>query len=96
LGAIALSSLTFASTSEVKSEIEVKTEISDHIQESTIEQKLAFFKAWYMVPIQTPCGPVNVYFASNHADGTAEFIGDLAYAVNYSYDHCMPQGVEFN
>jgi hypothetical protein len=96
LGAFALSTFAFANKSDVKSEVSVKKETSVKVKEMIQEQKLAFLKAWWGVTIGTTCGPVNVYFTSNYADGTPEFIADLAYSVNYAYDHCQPQGIELN
>lgn len=62
---------------------------------SNRKQYLLLFKQWWTVTISNPCGPVNVFFASNYADGTPEFIGDLSYAVNYSYNHCGYSGPSY-
>ena len=86
LAAFSLSFLATAKNTQVKSQ---------NIETSGRNVNLQR-KALWNVPIMTPCGPVNVYFWSNYADGTAEFITDLAYSVNYVYDHCGVQGIEFN
>ncbi|MBB4806417.1 hypothetical protein HNP38_001689 [Chryseobacterium defluvii] len=97
-GAIALSVFSFAKGTDAKEDTTIKKEVSAEVKEKPNEQKkekVALLKQWWTVTIDTPCGEVNVYFASSHADGTQEFIQDLAYAVNYSYDHCGYPGPAF-
>lgn len=106
-GALAIASFSFANTKETTIDVPVVTSeilvpsCNTEVKEMTKEQKqalIAFLKQWWGVTIGTPCGQVNVNFTSVYEIGTQEFIHDLAYAVNYSYDHCGYAGspIELN
>jgi len=90
VGALALSTFTFANTKEEKKP-EEKPEKTTEIKELTQEQKkaLAAYFAWWSVSYTNACGTTNtVYFQSDNPDGSQEFIRELAYAVNSTYDVC--------
>lgn len=93
VGALALSTLTFANTKEEVKEKnnETKVENATEVKELTQEQKkqLALFIRWWSVAYTNACGTVNtVFFQSDNPDMSPAFIDELAYAVNSTYGDC--------
>ncbi|SHL94492.1 hypothetical protein SAMN05444360_10675 [Chryseobacterium carnipullorum] len=94
IGALALSTVTFANTKEeVKSENkqEVKTEKAAEVKELTPAQKeaLASYFRWWSVAFKNACGSTTtVLFQSDNPDMSPGFNDELAYAVNSNYDNC--------
>ncbi|MCT2564116.1 hypothetical protein [Chryseobacterium herbae] len=93
IGAMALSTFTFANTKEEVKENkqEVKQEKTAEAKELTQEQKeaLALYFLWYQVSFQNSCGNTStVFFQSEHEDGSQPFIRELAFAVNDGYANC--------
>ncbi|WP_336689362.1 MULTISPECIES: hypothetical protein [unclassified Chryseobacterium] len=88
VGALALSAFTFANTKEVKQE--VKHEKTTEVKELTKEQKKALaLIRWWSVAYTNACGTINtIFFQSDNQDASPEFIRELAYAVNSTYDIC--------
>lgn len=90
VGALALSTFTFANTKEEVKQ-EVKQETTIEIKELTPKQKaaLALLFRWWSVSYTNACGTTNtVFFQSDNPDGGAGFIDELAYAVNSTYGDC--------
>lgn len=91
LGAVVFASMTFAKTSTEDIKNPVKTETVSQVK-ATAQEKSNSARPGQLwtVTIGTPCGPVNVTFSTSYADGSAGFIDDLAYSVNYAYNNCGP------
>ncbi|GAB0154772.1 hypothetical protein CHRYSEOSP005_00320 [Chryseobacterium sp. Alg-005] len=90
VGALALSTLTFANTKE-EVKPEVKHEKTTEVKKLTPEQQkaLALYFAWWSVSYTNACGTTNtVFFQSDNPDGSQAFIRELAFAVNSTYDVC--------
>lgn len=93
IGALALSTLTFANSKDGVKEVknDVKKENKSEVKELTKEQKLALAKffIWYSVSFQNSCGNTStVFFQSDNPDGSQPFIRELAFAVNDGYYNC--------
>ncbi|MEA1848930.1 hypothetical protein U9K52_08410 [Chryseobacterium sp. MHB01] len=89
VGAIALSTFTFANTKE-EAKQSVNQEKATEVKELTKEQKeaLALIR-WWSVSYTNACGSVNtILFQSDNQDGSPAFIRELAFAVNSTYDVC--------
>lgn len=90
VSALALSTFTFANTKNEKKQ-NVNSEKPVEVKMLTQEQKeiLALILPNWSVSYVNACGTVNtVFFESNNPDGSPEFIRELAYAVNSTYDIC--------
>ena len=90
VGALALSTFTFANTKDEVKPV-AKQEKATEVKELTQEQKQALalmFQTW-SVAYTNACGTTNtVFFQSDNADGSPAFIRELAFAVNSTYDIC--------
>ncbi len=90
VGALALPLLTFAKSQEKQN---VKSEETVKLKEFVLKQKekaiLAVILPNWSVSYVNVCGTINtVFFESDNPDGNPEFIRELAYAVNSTYDIC--------
>lgn len=97
-GAIALSSLAFANTSDVKTLDKSTNEVKENIQQSNTEEafKALLFRFLSVTFTSTSCsGPVTVTYESTAAEGSAEYLDDLASAINYAdLHHCYGDGAD--
>ncbi|MBS1571714.1 MAG: hypothetical protein JST62_04875 [Bacteroidetes bacterium] len=95
-GAFSLSSLIFAKD---KMQSEKNHNVTLEQKSVTIEKNdklMAILLQMWSVSFTSSCGGnVTAVFESNAPNGSAEFINDLAYAVNYSeLNHCYVDGAD--
>ncbi|KMQ67089.1 hypothetical protein ACM39_14970 [Chryseobacterium sp. FH2] len=93
IGALALSTFTFANT---KDEVKENKQVVNHentteVKELTQEQKqaIALYFRWWSVAFINACGSTTtVFFQSDNPDMSPGFNDELAYAVNSNYGDC--------
>lgn len=92
VAALAITSVAFANTSDVKSEQSETVKSSS--KEETNANSLKFLPSTWSVVFQNSCGGTSsAVFTSEHADGSPGFIKDLAHVVNLADAWCDGNGL---